>query len=218
MYRPPSGEMRKSSQSSPPRLAHPSLTIRTSLQPTQPPAAPQSSTSSVPDPSYPTYPIPIPPDKQEKALKLYKAYQTAKREEELDHLQQSATSSHHGYHLSVPGTPAPPSATSRTSSKRQRGGSVSTSAYGGVTDMSSVMSFDGNESQSSAKAKAELSTYDGKKVKHRTRQKFSKANKAKTALIRHLGSCGVCHKRRVTVSLILNAVTYCPNRRSLVRS
>ncbi|TVY81155.1 hypothetical protein LSUE1_G006908 [Lachnellula suecica] len=186
------------------RHDHANLTIRTSFQPAQAPPAPQSTTSSTPEQPYPKYPIPIPVEKQEKALKLYKIYLAARYEEELTQRQldpSSAISNHHGYYLSVPGTPAPRSATSRTSSKqRRRAASVSTSAWGGATEMSSVMSFDGNESPSSAK-KAELSTFDGKKVKQRTRQKFPKAAKAKTALIRHLGSCWVCNKRRVPCDL-----------------
>lgn len=65
--------------------------------------------------------------------------------------------------------------------------------------MSSVMSFD--ETPSSAKPNTDLSTFDGKKVKQRRRKKFPKAGKAKTALIRHLGSCWVCNKRRVPCDL-----------------
>jgi hypothetical protein len=209
MNRPPIGDMRWPSPSSPSRLAHSNLTIRTfSIQPTRPPPAPQSSTSPQPKPPYSAYPITIPPEKLEKALKIYKIYKEAKHEEAFANLHNgslSATSNHHGYHLSVPGTPAPGSVTSRTSSKRHRAGSVSTSAYGGVTEMSSVMSFDGNESPLSAKPQAELSTYDGKKVKQRTRKKFDKVAKAKTALVRHLGSCSVCHDRRVPVSQTIRA-------------
>lgn len=205
MYRPPTGDMRRPSPSSPSRPAHSNLTIRTSsMQRTRPPATPQSSNSPQPKLPYPVYPIGIQDDKLEKALKMWKIYKDAKHEEAFDSLQNgslSATTNHHGYHLSVPATPTPGSVTSRTSSKRHRAGSASTSAYGGVTEMSSVMSFDGNEaSPLSAKAVAELSTFDGKKVKQRTRKKFSKAAKAKTALVRYLGSCRVCHERRVPVS------------------
>jgi len=202
MYRPPIGNMQRAPPITPPRPAHQNLTIRTSsLQPTQSSPAPQSSVSAPPEQPYPVYPIPIPADKLEKALRLYKIYKTARYQEGLASRQldpQSATSNHHGYYLSVPGTPAPRSTTSRTSSQRRRAESVSTSNYGAVTDISSVMSFDGNESPS--KSKTELSTWDGKKVKQRRRRKFPEAAKAKTALVRHLGSCWVCHKRRVPVS------------------
>ncbi|TVY64246.1 Transcriptional regulator prz1 [Lachnellula suecica] len=67
----------------------------------------------------------------------------------------------------------------------------------GATEMSSVISFDGNESSSSA----ELSTFDGKRIKTRTRFRFTEADKAKTAVIRQLDSCSVCRSRRVKCAL-----------------
>jgi hypothetical protein len=156
------------------------------------------SKASIPsDPPLPIYPLPIPAEKLEKALRLYKIYKAARYEEELMNRQLGPSSTNHGYYLSVPGTPRPRSPTPRTSSQRRRAESVSISADGGVTDISSVISFDGNESPS--KSKTELSTWDGKKVKPRKRQRFPKATKAKSALICHLGSCWACHKRRVTV-------------------
>jgi hypothetical protein len=204
MNRPPNGNMLRPPPSTLSRPSQHNLTpiITSSLQSTtQSPPPPQSSNSAPPERPYPVYPILIPADKLEKALRLYKTYKAARYEEELASRQLdplSATSNHHDYYLSVPGTPTPHSTTSRTSSQRRRAESVSTSNYGGATDISSVISFDGNESPS--KSKTELSTWDGKKVKPRTRQKFPKAAKAKTALVRHLGSCWVCHKRRVPVS------------------
>ncbi|TVY25717.1 hypothetical protein LHYA1_G006544 [Lachnellula hyalina] len=203
MYRPPTGDLHQLSPSTPSRLAHSNLTIRTSsTQSTRPSPAPQA-TASPPKQPYPSYPIPIPPKKLDKALSIYKTYKEALKEEEFAKLQNgslSATTAHHGFHLSVPGTSAPGSVTSHTSSGRLRAGSASTSQYG-ATEISSVMSFNGNESPLSANPHIELSTFDGKKVKRRTRKQFDKPRKAKTALIRHLGSCWVCHDRRVPCDL-----------------
>ncbi|RDL41598.1 uncharacterized protein BP5553_01577 [Venustampulla echinocandica] len=185
--------------------APPNLTIRTS---TQPPAlstaAQHASSSSPPDPSQSGYPKRIPIEKQEKALRLYIDYQSATLEEELARREpQSATTFRDGYYLTVPVASAPHSVTSRTSSRRRRAISVSTSACGAVTDMSSVMSFDGKESPSSAKPRAqpEFTTFDGKKLKQRVRSRLSPKAKAKAALVRWLGSCPSCHKRRVPCPL-----------------
>ncbi|TVY41519.1 hypothetical protein LOCC1_G006515 [Lachnellula occidentalis] len=197
MYSPPTGDMHRLSPSSPARLAHSNLTVRTSSTSTRPSPAPQSA-ASPPKRPYPSYPIPIPPEKLDKALEIYEKYKQAIKEEEFANLQNASRSAttDDGYQLRVPGTSAPGSVTSHTSSGRLRAGSASTSQYD-ATEMSSVMSFSGSESPLSA----ELSTFDGQKVKRRSRKRFTKLGKEKTALVRHLRSCWVCHKRRVKCDL-----------------
>jgi hypothetical protein len=175
----------------PPSSPHNSFPIRTAKQQGKQPIqqAPSSSSSQQP---YPDYPIRIPPDKQAKALDLYLKFKL----EEV--LAQSPTASHHdGYHLDVPGPSTARSVSSRGSSKRRGAPSTTASACDGVTDYSSVVSFD--LSPSSAKPK-EFVAYDGKKVKTRTRKKLDPTTRAKAALVRYLGSCPPCRSRRVPVS------------------
>ncbi|KAF8859897.1 hypothetical protein BDZ45DRAFT_673029 [Acephala macrosclerotiorum] len=161
-----------------------------------PPAAQQPTPSSPPHQPYPNYPLPIPPDKQAKALQLYKQY---KLEKQLSQQPQSAISNHHGFHLSVPGPAPPRSTTSVASSRHHRALSISTSNYDAVTDLSSVVSFDDNESQRGRPD--ELMSFDGKKIKQRRRSKLNPTKRAKAALVRCLGSCWVCRSRRVPCPL-----------------
>ncbi len=176
-----------------------SLTIRTMNQPS-PPSTQQPTPSSPPHQPYPNYPLPIPPDKQAKALQLYKRY---KLENKLSQQPQSATSAHHGFLLNVPGPAPPRSTTSVGSSRHHRALSISTSAYDAVTDLSSVVSFDDNESPISRGRHDELTSFNGKKIKQRRRSKLNPTKRAKAALVRCLGSCWVCRSRRVPVSYTL---------------
>lgn len=189
------------------RPNNPTLTVRTSMYPsTYSTPRPQALSTSPPgrtSTSPEGVPKAIHPDKVEKALQLYIEYQRELYKEQLLKREpQSATRIHDGYHLRVPGTPTPRSVTSHTSSRRHRATSVSTSAYEGGTDRSSVMSFDGNESPSAnVRVKTEAIAYDGKTiVKQRTRRKLDPVAKAKAALIRWLESCKTCNRRRVKVS------------------
>lgn len=177
-----------------PRNPQPNLRVQTSNYST-----PQAPSPSPSDPPYPRYPIQIPPDKQDRALELYIEFQSAEYAEGLEQRGNEQRPAHN--YLSVPGPSAPQSTASRTSSKRHRAPSVSTIGDG-QTEFSSVMSFEGDESPSSAKARqAELRTYDGKLVKQRVRKRLSPKTKAKAALIRYLGSCWVCRKRAVSCPL-----------------
>ncbi|KUJ09288.1 uncharacterized protein LY89DRAFT_741014 [Mollisia scopiformis] len=163
-----------------------------------PSTAQQPTPTSPPSQQYPTYPLPIPFEKQAKALQLYKQY---KLEKTLSQQPQSATSNHHGFHLNIP-APAPPrSTTSVGSSRHHRALSISTSAYDAVTDLSSVVSFDDNESPTSRGRPDELMSFDGKKIKQRRRSKLNPTKRAKAALVRWLGSCWVCRSRRVPCPL-----------------
>jgi hypothetical protein len=179
-----------------------SLKISTMNQPS-PPAAQQSTPTSPPQPQYPNYPLPIPHDKQAKALQLYKQY---KLEKTLSQQPQSAVSNHHGFHLNVPGPLPPRSTTSVGSSRHHRALSISTSAYDAPTDLSSVVSFDDNESPTSRGRHDELMSFDGKKIRQRRRSKLNPTKRAKAALVRCLGSCWVCRSRRVPVSF--DAIPY----------
>lgn len=146
------------------------------------------------------YPIPIPPEKQAKAVKLYRKYLLEERLARSRQEPPSATSND-GFHLSVPG-PTSPSGTSLASSSHQRRPSLSDD---GLTDLSSVLSFDGgDESPSSTKTKSQgdFVNYSGEKVKTRKRKKFNPVQKAKAALIRHLGACSGCRERKVPVNNI----------------
>jgi hypothetical protein len=176
----------------PPSSPHNPLTIRPAKQQGQQTQqiqqAPSSSSSQQP---HPEYPIRIPPDKQPRALELYINF---KLEEVL--AQSPTASNHDGYHLGVPGPSTAHSVTSQGSSKR-RGAPSTSASLCDQTDYSSVVSFD--PSTSSAKAK-EFVSYDGKKVKTRTRKKLSPRARAKAALVRYLGSCPPCRSRRVPVS------------------
>jgi hypothetical protein len=166
------------------------LAIRTAKQQAQQiHQAPSSSSSQQP---YLEYPIRIPPDKRPRALELYVNY---KLEEML--AQNFTASDIDGYHLGVPGASTAHSVTSQGSSKRRGAPSTVASQGDGLTDYSSVVSFD--QSPSSGKDKEFLS-YDGKKVRTRTRKKLTPTARAKAALVRYLGSCPPCRSRRVPVS------------------
>jgi len=198
----PLGKMPKPRSPSPPPPPV-RLTIRTALQPTQPPIQ-QAQVSSPSQQGHPSYPIPIPPEKQDKALKLYIAYKFQETLAASSQLEPpSAISYNDGYHLSVPGPSVAHSVTSQNSSTPYRAASVTTSNYDGVTDLSSVVSFE-DESPSSAKARTQgkLVAFDGKEVRQRTRKRLTPVTRAKAALVRWLGSCLVCRSRRVKVSII----------------
>jgi hypothetical protein len=194
MYRSPSG-----------RRAHQPLSIRTvnhnvtqvsSQQYTQ-----HGKILSSPQLLQPSWPLPIPEDKQAKARKLYNKY---KLELALDHSKREPQSANvYLNSLHVPGPSAPRSVTSNTSSRHNRATSISNSTYDAYTELSSVLSFDDEESISSTniKAERELMSFDGRPVKPtRTRSKLSSVKRAHAALKRHLGSCQLCHSRKVTVS------------------
>jgi hypothetical protein len=138
---------------------------------------------------YPIYPIPIPSDKREKALQLYVKY---KREVEL---ALEHTSFHPTSHITTK------SVVTSTPACRQISTSISSSTSDGLTDLSSVISFDDRESSFSGKnLLGDLISFDGKTVKRRARRGLNPTAKAKAALIRFLGSCWVCRSRRVPVS------------------
>jgi hypothetical protein len=201
MYRPPSKNQSRTPSRNMLRLANHPLVIRTANPSTQSATNQPGSSSSPPQPPYPTYPIPIPPEKHAKALRIYIQY---RYEEGLEQRRAAAAMGNHdGSHLSVPGPPTLYSVTSYSSAGRTAT-SIATSAYEeeGVTDMSSLMSFTDNESPSSAKARAEaeLTAFNGSKIKQRVRKKLSPKAKSKAALVRWLGSCWVCRNRRVPVS------------------
>jgi hypothetical protein len=163
------------------------LSIRTAM-----PSTAQRGPPSSPSPQpYPTYPIPIPAAKLNKALKLFNRYRL---EEGLAQRVQQ-----HGPVLgdTLLSPAAAQSVISRSS--RMYTPSVSTSTY---EDRSSLVSFTEEESSppGTANGSTELTTYDGKIVKPRTRKPLSTLARAKAALIRHLGSCSVCRSRRVPVS------------------
>jgi hypothetical protein len=141
------------------------------------------------------YPIPIPSDKQEKALQLYVRY---KREVKLALEPTSATND--SFRLMVPGPTTARSVASK-STHSQRATFISTSTYDGATDLSSAVSFDGNESSLSIEDQpGESISFSGEKVKQRARKRSNPTTGAKAALIRCLGSCSVCRSRRVPVS------------------
>ena len=210
MYRPPSKNQSRAPSRNMARLGHQPLVIRTTNPSTQPANQPGSS-SSPPQQPYPTYPIPIPPEKHAKALKIYIQYRYEEGLEQRRAEQATAMGNHDGSHLGVPGPPTLYSIASY-SSAGHTATSIATSAYeeGQVTDMSSLMSFTDNESPSSAKARAEaeLTAFNGSKVKQRVRKKLSPKAKAKAALVRWLGSCWVCRSRRVPVSCFIMSLHY----------
>ena len=149
----------------------------------------QSSSSSVVG----AYPRPIPLEKRPKDSQLYRRYclETALSNSKIGEGRDNPSAS----------TTAP-SGESLASSRGQNPLSVSTSRNVEETDLTSVISFDNNESPPSAKAasKATFKAFNGKIVKPRSRKKLSPTAKAKAALIRYLGSCSVCRSRRVRVS------------------
>jgi hypothetical protein len=176
------------------------LPIRNSMPPGQ--SVRQPTQSSPPSqqqqqqPPYPNYPIAIPPEKFDRAVTLFGKLRLA---EGLAQRAQEPAPTYGGSRLDIPGRSGPPS----IASSGPHTPSATTSNYGGggTTDMSSVVSFEDNESPSSvtANASTELISYDGRRVRHRTRRILSPTGKAKAALIRHLGSCWVCRSRRVQV-------------------
>lgn len=179
-----------------PRPTHVPLSIRTTITPTQNSPQQQGQSSSPPHPPYPSYPIPISPEKFPKALKLYTKYCLEEGLAQRIQHPQSATDTTN--RLNIPTPTRARSLTSRGSSRAYTP-SVSNSAYDGVTDMSSVVSFTGEESPSSAtpNGSTELISYTGERVRQRIRRPLSPVTKAKAALIRHLVSCWVCRSRRV---------------------
>ena len=154
---------------------------------------PLSASSDVPTPHYP---LPIPIEKREKASRLYHEYQKAELEEALDERNNDPISAIDGY-LTVPGPSAPLSTTSLGSPRH--GNTPSVSGHDG-TEMSSVMSFEADESPlSTTIEQKEFKTYNGQTVKQRSRKKLNPKAKAKAALIRCLGSCAACRRRAVSV-------------------
>jgi hypothetical protein len=171
--------------SSPP---HNPLSIRTAKQHSKQPIqqAPSSSSSQQP---YPEYPIKIPLEKQPKALELYITLKLAEM------LAQSEPATHNDGYLLAPSTAR--SVRSQTSSKGHGAPSTSASAYDGMTDYGSVVSFD-----QSPTSTTEFTSFTGKKVKTRKRKRLTPTARAKAALVRYLGSCMPCRNRRVPVSNI----------------
>lgn len=168
------------------------LSIRPAMQAT---AQQGSSPSPSPQPD-PIYPLSIPDDKVAKAVKLYNRYRL-----------EAGLAQRILQHGPTQGDPllSPAAAQSITShSSRRYTPSISASTHEGFTDISSVVSFTGDESPPSGTGTAGIGliAYDGKKVKHRTRKPLSPMAKAKAALIRYLGSCSKCHNRRVPVSTL----------------
>ena len=144
------------------------------------------SSSSAPQQTL-QYPLPISLQKLPKALRLFIIWKTAEAWAE-----RNAPIADNPY-LHIPNTPTARSRTSGGSSRRG-GTSVSESTYD-ATELTSVISFDG--SPTTAK---ELASFDGKIYKQRTRKPFDPVGKAKTNLVRWLGSCSRCRERRVPVS------------------
>lgn len=175
---------------------HSHLPIRTAKQPGKQ-SIQQAPSSSSSQQAYPEYPIKIPPEKQEKALELYVAL---KLEEVLAQNDMATDSAHRdGYHLTAPGPSTARSVRSQTSSKGRIALSTSASAYDAMTDYGSVVSFN----QQSPTSATELTSFDGRRVRTRKRNKLSPTARAKAALVRYLGSCPPCRARRVPVSMIL---------------
>jgi hypothetical protein len=148
----------------------------------------QQAPTSASQPPFQEYPIKIPPEKQTKAVELYTHFIMA------DLLAQNDTVTLNDGYLLPTGPPTARSVTSQTSSKHRGAPSTSASTYD-ATDYGSVVSF--NQSPTSA---TELTSYDGKKVKTRTRKRLNPKARAKAALVRYLGSCQPCRSRRVPVS------------------
>jgi hypothetical protein len=135
---------------------------------------------------HPSYPIAIPPEKLAKALQLYICYRL---EESLE--VKRASTDVAGAFLDVP----PPRRSDEA--KTSYSASSTASRLSGI-DGSLLSSFDESSSLSAAR---EFSSYDGKKVKARTRSKLSPKARAKAALIRYIGSCSVCRNRRAPCPL-----------------
>ena len=188
MSRPPSPHQ--------PRPTHVPLSLRTAIPPTQKASQRQGQSSS---PSNLAQPKPISTAKFNKALKLYTHYYLVKGLAQQDQVPHSATETTNNLNIPLPARAR--SLTSRGSSKPYTP-SVSTSAYDGVTDISSVVSF-GEESHSSGtpNGNTELVNFNGVVVKQRIRRALTPVSRAKAALIRHLESCPVCRTRRVACDL-----------------
>lgn len=156
--------------------------------------APPTPLGRVKRANYPTYPIPIPTEKQPQALQLYRTFLLA------EHLARATKNlavgkSHDRYRLQVPDGAYIQSATASSgSSKVESSGLVDTS-YLNAADSFSVVSFDDTQLEQKVKP-------------HRRRKLVSPAGE-KAALIRWLGSCWECRRRRVTVSLFFQAGNRC---------
>lgn len=182
MYHPQSGHMSRPPSSHQLRPTHVPLSLRTG-NPTQ-------NASQLSSPPNNSTPKPISSEKFPKALKLYTKYCLEKG------LAQQAAPQSAIETTNTLNIPLPAKARSLTSRGTSRANtpSVSNSAYDGVTDISSVVSF-GDESP------GELLNFNGEVVKTRIRRPLSPVTKAKAALIRHLESCRVCRARRVACDL-----------------
>lgn len=140
-------------------------------------------------------PRPIPDEKLEEALDLYSKYQTALAEEAL--AERNAA-----HHLQPTNWQAR-SISSRHSSKHPRLDSGSTSEFDRMSDISSVVDFNGNEKPS----KALSVSYKGKVVKQTRRSAFTPAKKLKTHLIRLLGSCPACAPKKTPVGILFSSLS-----------
>lgn len=133
------------------------------------------------------YPVRIPPEKLQKALQLYNAFKQ-------EMFVQNSPSTNSDFYLVAPRPSTFHSIVTGTPFTK-RVASISESAYDGVTDCCSVVSFD----QSPLSA-LKLTSFDGKKV--RTRKRLTPTARAEAALVRYLGACQKCRSRRVPVSNI----------------
>ena len=154
-----------------------------------------SSPSSSRHSSTPTRPKPIPSDKLNKAVKLYSELLLAQMLE-----QQQETRIYNVGQMNIPAPGSSKSAPSGTLS-RMMPASRTSSAYGGTTDPSSIISFDNEGTTSPTSRGQEGKSYDGKTVPIRARKRFTPAGRAETALKRHLSACSKCHTRNVKCSL-----------------
>lgn len=128
------------------------------------------------------YPIPIPDKKLDKALEIYGLLYRKSLQEVLAQPPTGPPTSSYLSPTTIDGTSV----------------SVIPSANGDITEQSSL-SFDNQSLLSVKEAKAEFTTFDGKKIKTQVRKMFDSKSKAKTALIRCLGSCKSCKDRNVAV-------------------
>jgi len=178
-YSPPNYSSQTPSRAPPPQ----DLSIRTTS------TLGQTATQQTPSPPnqqrpYPVYPLPIAPEKFERAVILFEKYSLAE-----------------GLAQREPNRLEPPRRGERPQSVSSHGSSdqhTPSTRNGGT-----VVSFGegGSPSSAAANASSELTSYDGRKVKTRTRRPLSPVARARAALIRHLGSCWVCRSRRVPCPL-----------------
>jgi hypothetical protein len=194
----PSGRRGRPPSPHPPHSLQQSLSIRTT------PQATQHGTSL--SPPRPDSPLPIPSDKHAKTRKLHRTYLLEVELENRKGEPQSST----GY-LDVPNPLPAGSVASHTSSTHNRAASIPASTHEGYTDLSSVLSSDGDETLSAnIKAEGELISLDGRPVpRTRIRSKLSSVARAKAELMRHLGSCKLCDNQKVTVSIYLSGCGVC---------